>query len=376
MTVSLSGKIDSNNAAEKEQELFNTLNGERTDITLDVKDLLYISSAGLRIILKLRKESPDLKIINANNEVYEIFEMTGFTDMINISKAYKQYYVDGCTIVGQGAKGTVYRLNGDTVVKVYKNADSLPDIQKERTLAKKAFVLGIPTAISYDVAMVGEKYASVFELLDCKSFSEEIKDNPEKMDELIRRLAELLKQIHETNVKPEDMPSFKEKGLIWAEAAAPYLDESAAAKLKKLVSDIPETMNMLHCDFHTNNVMLQNDEAILIDMDTLSHGHPIFELANIYITYVGFGEVDKSIVENFLHLPYETAKTIWDKFLPIYLGKTDVKEIEDKIKLLSYARFIRHIARRNPNTEDAKKTIAYCKQRIEELIINIDSLVF
>lgn len=376
MVVSLSGRIDSNNAPQKEQELFDALNGERQDVTIDVKELEYISSAGLRIILKLRKESPDLKIINANNEVYDIFDMTGFTDMINISKAYKQYSVDGCTVIGQGAKGTVYRLNGDTVVKVYKNADSLPDIQKERELARKAFVLGIPTAISYDVAMVGESFASVFELLDCKSFSEEIHDNPQKMDELIKQLAELLKQIHETNVKPEDMPSFKKKGLMWVEAATPYLSSTAAMKLYKLVSDIPDTMNMLHCDYHTNNVMLQNDEAILIDMDTLSHGHPIFELANIYITYVGFGEVDKSIVENFLHLPYETAKTIWDKFLPIYLGKTDVKEIEDKIKLLAYARFIRHIARRDPNTEEAKNTIAYCKQRIEELILNIDSLVF
>lgn len=376
MVVSLSGRIDSNNAPQKEQELFDALNGERQDVTIDVKELEYISSAGLRIILKLRKESPDLKIINANNEVYDIFDMTGFTDMINISKAYKQYSVDGCTVIGQGAKGTVYRLNGDTVVKVYKNADSLPDIQKERELARKAFVLGIPTAISYDVAMVGESFASVFELLDCKSFSEEIHDNPEKMDELVKQLAELLKQIHETNVKPEDMPSFKKKGLMWVEAATPYLSSTAAMKLYKLVSDIPDTMNMLHCDYHTNNVMLQNDEAILIDMDTLSHGHPIFELANIYITYVGFGEVDKTIVENFLHLPYETAKTIWEKFLPIYLGKTDIKEIEDKIKLLSYARFIRHIARRDPNTDEAKKTIAYCKQRIEELIPDIDSLVF
>jgi len=375
MTIYLSGRIDSANAAEKEKEIFDQLGNERKYITIDGENLEYISSAGLRILLKIRKESPDLKIVNANSEVYDIFEMTGFTEMIPVTKAYKKYDVTDCKIIGQGAKGIVYRLNGDTIVKVYKNNDSLPDIQKERELAKKAFVLGVPTAISYDIGKVGDKFCSVFELLDCKSYSQEIKDDMANFDKYVKEYAELLKLIHSIKVKEGDMPSYREEKVFgWIKNATPYLPKDTAFKIYDMVSSCYDSRTMLHCDYHTNNVMRQNGEAILIDMDTLSYGNPIFELANIFVTYVGFGEVTPEFVEKFIGLPFETSKKIWEKFLPIYLGTDDVTEVENKAKLLGYTRYLSHTVRRDPNTEEAKKVIAHCQAKIEELINKVDSL--
>ena len=107
------------------------------------------------MILRLRKQEPELAIVNASPEVYEIFEMTGFTEMMPVSRAYRRVSVDGCEVIGQGANGKVYRLDPETIIKVYLNPNSLPDIHRERELARKAFVLGIPTAIPYDVVKVG-----------------------------------------------------------------------------------------------------------------------------------------------------------------------------------------------------------------------------
>ena len=45
---------------------------------------------------------------------------------------------------------------------------------------------------------------------------------------------------------------------------------------------------MLHGDYHIKNVMMQDGEVLLIDMDTLCQGHPVFELASMYNAYVGF----------------------------------------------------------------------------------------
>ena len=181
LTIALSGHVDSANAPQIEKEI-----GELRDrhpheeLVLDMEDLEYISSAGLRVILRLRKAEQKLSLVNVSSAVYEILEMTGFAEMLPVQKAYRRLSVDGCEVIGQGANGKVYRLDPDTIIKVYYNPDSLPDIQRERELARKAFVLGIPTAIPYDVVKVGDGYGSVFELLNAKSFSKLLLANPDK----------------------------------------------------------------------------------------------------------------------------------------------------------------------------------------------------
>ena len=85
--ISLEGRVDSTNAAETEEAL-NALRAEApgTPVVLDCRELQYISSAGLRMILRLRKADPEASIVNVIPEVYEIFDMTGFTDMMPVSK--------------------------------------------------------------------------------------------------------------------------------------------------------------------------------------------------------------------------------------------------------------------------------------------------
>ena len=137
---------------------------------------------------------------------------------------------------------------------------------------------------------------------------------------------------------------------------------------------------MLHCDYHTNNVLKQNGETLLIDMDTLSYGHPIFDLTNVFDTYVGFGEFEPQNVEEFLYIPYETAKKIWTLFLPMYL-KTEnpekLKEIENKTRVLGYLRIIRHFTSRDNYTPQRQKEIAQeAAAKIDDLMPEVSSLMF
>lgn len=381
LTVFLCGKIDSVNCEATEKEIAAIIGSSSFEkLVFDAENLEYISSAGLRIILRTCKKYPSLKVINVSSEVYEIFDMTGFTEMLFIEKAFRHLSVDGCEIIGKGAKGTVYRLDSDTIIKVYKNPDSLPDIKNERELARKAFILGIPTAISYDVVRVADSYGSVFELLNAESFSQLISKNPDKIDEYVHLFTELLRKIHSTPVKKDDMPDIKDTVCKWIDADAPFLKNELVKKLRALVDAVPDRLNMLHCDYHTNNIMMQNGETLLIDMDTLSHGHPIFELANIYITYVGFGEEEPSVVESFIGLPYPVSSMFWEKFFPEYLETDDesrIKDTESKVKLLSYIRLMRHTVRRGGNdTEKGRKTIAMCADKISQLAETINTLEF
>ena len=380
-TIKLHGRIDSSNAAAVEEEMLETLKGcTSSSVVLDADDLEYISSAGLRIVLRLRKLHPELKIINVSSAVYEVLEMTGFTEMIPVTKGYRKLSVEGCEVIGQGANGKVYRLDPDTIVKVYYNADALPEIHRERELARKAFVLGIPTAIPYDVARVGDSYGSVFELLNAKSFSKLIAAEPQNLDKYVELYVDLLKKIHSTEVKPDDMPDQRAVVINWVNFLKDYLDGAKWEKLHTMVEAIPVDHHMLHGDYHTTNVMMQNGEVLLIDMDTLAQGNPVFEFASIYNAFVGFYDFDHDSAVDFQGLDYDTCAAIWKKMLPLYFGTKDaaaLKTVEDKSAILGYARLMRRLIRRNGfDTEEGKKLIAHYKNQIETRLDSVDTLMF
>ena len=313
--IKLAGHIDSTNAGAVEEELNSIRAQEKPEsIIVDCEDLEYLSSAGLRIILRLRKSISELSLVNVSQDVYEVFEMTGFTEMVDIQKAYRKISVEGCEIIGQGANGKIYRIGPDTIVKVFLNPDSLAEIKRERELARAAFVLGIPTAIPYDVVRIeGGGYGSVFELLDAKSFAKLLISGDKSVDELAEMSIDLLKQIHSTVVKHDTMPDMKAIALDWGDFLKDYLPEDAWKKLHELIDAVPEDDHMLHGDYHLKNVMLQNGECLLIDMDTLCHGHPIFELASMFNAYRGYAETNHQQTTDFLGIDYDTAGQFWAK---------------------------------------------------------------
>lgn len=289
-------------------------------------------------------------------------------------KVYKSISVDGCEIIGQGARGTVYRYKDGRAVKVYKNDYKLSEILNERNLARRAFALGIPTAMSYDVVKVGDNYGSVFELLDAKTYSRVISDDPENIDIYLNDYVSLLKKIHSTAVKEYDMPDIKVFVKDWLDTLSGYLDSEYIQKLSDMIESVPDTMNMLHCDYHTNNVMRQNGKTFLIDMDTLSHGHPVFEFANMFVTYMGLGESTPEVVEDFLGIPYNTAKYIWKRSIQMYFNTDDAEftaSIENKAAVLGYLRMFRYYIRNG--SIDAANSIIY---KITELLKNTDALDF
>ena len=85
------GRIDTANASDIEKEIMSAVKEKEsscTGIVIDMKELNYISSAGLRVLLKLRKSVVVLvQLINVSAELYEIFEVTGFSEILFIQKA-------------------------------------------------------------------------------------------------------------------------------------------------------------------------------------------------------------------------------------------------------------------------------------------------
>ncbi len=378
--IILDGRIDSTNASLAEKQIFEGINAGAEKIIIDAENLEFISSAGLRVILKLRKAYKDIEIVGVSPDVYDVFEMTGFTEMINVQKGYRKLSVDGCEVLGEGSNGVVYRYDPEIVVKVYRNANALNEIKRERQLARTALILGIPTAIPFDVVRVGDSYGSVFELLNAKSFSKLIAAEPENKDKYITEFVDLLKRIHSTEVSPEDMEDMKAVAIGWAEFLADYLPREQSDKLLALIRAVPDRHTMIHGDYHTNNVEMQNGEVLLIDMDTLSYGHPVFELASMFLGFVGFGELNPASVEKFMKLPYETTKYIWHKSLSLYLETDDeerMNEVAEKAMIVGYTRLMRRTIKRiGFDDPEGKRIIDNCKNHLSELLGKVDMLDF
>ncbi len=377
--IAAEGRIDASNASEAEEKIFSIKNENAgKHVVIDADKLEYISSAGLRVVLKLRKEVPKLAVINVASDVYEVFDMTGFTDMVTIEKAYKRMNIDGCEFIAKGANGAVYRYDDETIVKTYFSKDALPEIKQERENARRAFVLGVNTAIPYGIVRVGDGYGTVTELLNATSITKYLRKDPDDISLAVKYYVDMLKSIHAIEIEDGEVPDMKQTALYWADFVSPHIPKEQSDKLHSLIQAVPKRNTLLHGDYHTSNVMIQNGEPLLIDMDTLCMGHPVFELGSMFNAFVGYSELNHQNMMDFFGYSFETAGKFWDTALKMYLGTDDeavCENIKEKAMIIGYTRMLRRALRR-PDEAESPAKIARCKEMLEYLLNKVDSLVF
>ena len=86
LTIALEGRLDTTTAPDLEKEVRTGLDGV-TELIMDMAKLEYISSAGLRVLLaaqKLMAKQGGMKVVHVNEMVMEVFEVTGFADILTI----------------------------------------------------------------------------------------------------------------------------------------------------------------------------------------------------------------------------------------------------------------------------------------------------
>ena len=185
--VYIDGIINSTNA----NEFSDKIKDEPKDtdgLVLDCEKLEYISSAGLRVILSAKKRCGDktFKVINVNSEVMEVFKVTGFDEIMDITQTNKKISVEDCDIIGRGSCGECYRIDDETIIKLYYGNTDISVIEHEKALSKKAFVMGIPTAISYDIVEADGRIGVVYELIKSKTLAELMRTDPDNLDKYMQ----------------------------------------------------------------------------------------------------------------------------------------------------------------------------------------------
>ncbi|MBR6399646.1 MAG: anti-sigma factor antagonist [Firmicutes bacterium] len=329
-SVKLTGRIDANNAKQFENELFAAAGGE--SITLDASGLEYISSAGLRVLLKLKKTSGKVSVINVSSDIYDIFSVTGFDNILDIKKTVREISVEGCEIIGQGGNGTVYRLDDDKIVKVYRPVVKLEQIEREREFAKTALINGAPCVIAYDVVKCGESYGIVFEMLKSDTLGHAIKNNPDKFEEYVEKYAALAKELHGAGLQNGVFTNIKTVLHKRVPNLAQWCSEDELKLIDSLIDEMPDGNSIIHGDLHPGNIMIQDGELLLIDMPEVTMGPKIWDIAAIYRDMISApqstqGDNLKTLV-NSVGMPKELILKTGYRFFELYTGMTDRKRLE------------------------------------------------
>lgn len=388
LIIPLAGKIDSVNAADVGRDIARRrAEQEHQALIFDARKLTFISSAGLRVIMQVIKEEKVQKhervsMIEVSSEVYNILEMTGFTEFMGVQKAYREISLEGSELIAEGFFGKVYRLDEETIVKVYGEGEaSIPLIRREKARAKKAFVKGIPTAIAYDIVRVGSQYGSVFELLQARSFNDwvqEYEQDKAQLDDLMQLYVDCLKQVHDTEMEGGELPMARDNMLDTLPALQACLPAEILGRLREMLTALPDDLHVIHGDFQMKNVLLCDGEPMLIDMETMCTGQPIFDLQGLYVTYKSFTEDEPGNAMAFLGIHTETTDYIWQRIMELYFGTQDkavLRALEDKIRVAASIRFLNLLTttalKEHPLTE---LRVKHTREHLQELLTRVDSL--
>ena len=384
--ISFAGRLDTGTSAEVGAEINNALSrlteadGETpfTQVTMDASQMEYISSSGLRILLSLSKRYKGFRVIDVQPQVYDVLDTTGFTKILTVERSMRRMIIDGCQLIGVGGVGTVYRLNGDTIIKVFREGTTLDEVRREITMSKEAFVLGMPTAISFDIVKVKRPtpgpetsetdcYGLVYELLNAETLSSVVKQHPEQLEQYALKYADLLRQMHDIEVPlGGNVPSAKERELEQVNHIRRYFPQESVDMMLRIVESIPNANRLLHLDLQTKNVMVQDGELMLIDMGEMGYGHPMLDIGHAYSAMVTLvGDYDKII-----GMPRELGLRVWDIAIDRYfegLPADIVAQRKAQVEVVSCVRNFSWLSLSDSFPEDV---VRECQSLFNERVAN------
>ena len=285
-TVVIDGNLDSNTAPKLEAQL--DVTGVR-EIVVDFTECPYVSSAGIRILLMAhrRMAATGGKFIarNLSPTVREVFDLTGISRVITITKTAREISIEGRELLSSGVCGDCFRLDDETVVKLYKDGVDVGMAELEKRYAQAAFVLGIPTAVSYDVVTCGTRSGIVFELLNAELFSAVIRRDPQQIDQHAKRLADLATNLHAAKGDEDVLPRLKDRIRDYINQLHGVFEPAEIALLLARLEVIPDADTCVHFDLHSSNIMEQDGELVIIDMGDFSIGSNYFDIGLLYLIY-------------------------------------------------------------------------------------------
>ena len=290
-------------------------------------------------------------------------------------KALRELSIENCEKIGQGFAGAVYALDDKTIVKVAYGAE--PDaIQKrmshELTVAQELVRCGIPTPQAYEMVSVDGSIGLIYERLVGEDLSDYIKDHPDEIDALAARVSEILHKLHRAAPQMDALPNMKEMLLAFLPKMTALYSDDELEILRRTYETVPDRKTFVHGDMNPGNMMRTTDGGLwMIDVGTVSLGHPYFEFMNMYPPYLMLGDIAYGKEEAYAYYAklmgeedaegvqknIDLMKIYYDGLLHSYfagLCDDEREAVMERIRILAYQKMIPFYAKL-PLSDEAEK---------------------
>ena len=280
LNVAFSGRLDAGMSQEIGRQLLQALEGRGNAICIvDAEKLGYISSAGLRVLLDVKKNCREMKIVNVSLDIYDILSMTGFTKFIPVERRIRSIKLPAPgTQLSKDADGWVYRDSKELVVKIFHPRISLTEVQRKMKLLRTALSYGVPTPIGFEIVSCGESYGLIYEYTHGRTLAELWKENPADLQEEIRKLAELMRTLHDCVIEKGDLPDTGE--LLLEELQQDHNGLSSAERkyMMKFAASRSAGRGFVYGNLRLSNVLVQEGRLILLDLSRCGRGDYMLDL--------------------------------------------------------------------------------------------------
>ncbi|MBO4395063.1 MAG: phosphotransferase [Eubacterium sp.] len=286
--------------------------------------------------------------------------------------------VDNCPVIGKGVFGTVYRLEEDKVVKVANDIHrkgTRERLEYEDKVARVLYENGIPTAQSFGLVEVGDSLGVIYELVEGMELYDYLEEYPDRADEMIRAVADILLALHQTVPQEDGLLRMKDKltGLLMAGKGS--LSEEEFAAKKKVYDALPERDTLVHGDLNPGNIIVRPDDSpVLIDVGSISVGHPYFEFTNMQQPIMMLEGIDYGWDELVAHMmkttriadreaflrQTELLKSFYDKLFAAYFRELESAErnrVIDNLKNKAFPKALTFYERMPLPDEEKKQEV-------------------
>lgn len=243
----------------------------------------------------------------------------------------KQYRKDELTLRKQGGAGSIYILNDKQVIKTYESNVTRENLEKIVSALNTLEARGIPVMKAYEVVQVDDSFGIVFEMMQELSVAKTIMQDESRFDEMAAKMAELFMRMHTTDVS-DILPDFTARVLSWIDKTEEQkgITRHCAKNMRRLVSLIPKGNTLLHCDFHEGNVKVRDGQLILIDLDELAFGNPLYDLAFHWGNHVAVSKNDEISTKS-IGMDKELVGKIYYSELNTYFNGRDYRKVKQQM---------------------------------------------
>ncbi|KGE19509.1 phosphotransferase family protein [Paenibacillus wynnii] len=186
-------------------------------------------------------------------------------------------------LIGEGRTAEILQHKGQTIVKLYRENVSEQNILREYKVSQFVYTQGIRSPKPFELITMNERKGIVFEQILGPSLLKMISKNPWRVSQYAKMMAELHYSLHKLDAS-EEIGHQKEM-LSRCIKEAPMLDIGEKSAILSYLEHLPEDYKLCHGDFHPDNVLLDQEEAWVIDWMTGAAGDPNGDAARSVIMF-------------------------------------------------------------------------------------------